>query len=455
MSDTYASVLAVALTTWTLVAAHVDRRLVLAVLPHNLAWAAALAVVGSGVMNYDPLSPFAWAVITGAVVAYNMGVVLSRGRTERAEVGGGGAGPLTSLRVYVLLLLGFAAGLGVYLWTIGANYGLGELITDPSSIRAISEDGPGYLERFPLYGKVLFYLGPLCFALTVVPDLVRGLRGKPVALRVAVAAVILLAQAATLQRTHIFVSVVMVVGIVLLRAGSVTGRRRRPDPKRLAGLLALGVVSVIAFQGIALALGKTGTEDPSVTYSVDPALRDSSLAGVLHYAASGIPAFSKLVESRDERWPDPNDLGNAYGDYNPQTWGSATFSAPLKVVPGVERWEEIAPFTAVPTKTNVYTWLEPWYRDLRAPGAILGALVVGMLVGSAARLAGRSPRALVLGGTLLGFTGLATFVNRYTAVMSIVLYLVIWWAGRTRPGVATAQPPATGADRTSAGPRTA
>ena len=114
-------------------------------------------------------------------------------------------------------------------------------------------------------------------------------------------------------------------------------------------------------------------------------------------------------------------------------------AAPLKLVPGVNRWEEIAPFTAVPTKTNVYTWLEPWYRDFRAPGAILGALVVGMLVGSAARWAGRSPRLLVLGGLLVGFSGLATFVNRYAAVMSIILYVSIWWLGRPRPAGAVGE----------------
>jgi oligosaccharide repeat unit polymerase len=446
MSDTYASALAIALTMWTLVAFWLDRRLFYAVLLHNVAWAAALAVVGSGVMNFDPLSAYAWAVLTAAVVAFNMGVALTRGRPGQgirdATAGSPRSAALTSLGWYVLLLAGFVAGFAIYLWTVGSNYGLDVLISDPTSIRAYSEDDPGYLQLFPLYGKVLFYLGPLCFVLTVLPDFVRGLREKPRTLRYAIALFLLVAQAATLQRTNIFVSVGIVLGVVVLRAGSGTPPERRlPASRRLGGMLALAAVGVIAFQGIAVALGKTGSDDASVDYSVDASIRDTALVGIFQYATSGIPAFGKLVESRDERYPDPSDLGNAYGEFNPQTWGKATLAAPLKLVPGIDpRWEEIAPFTAIPSKTNVYTWLEPWYRDLRAPGAVLGALVVGMLIGTAARLAGRSPRVLVLGGVLVGFSGLATFVNRYGAVMSIILYLIIWWLGR--PGTRTSAEPA-------------
>jgi oligosaccharide repeat unit polymerase len=455
MSDTYASILAIAIAMWTLVAFSSDRRLFYAVLPHNVAWIAACAIVGSGVMNFSPLSAFAWAIITGAIIAFNMGVALTRGRPGGVIAGEHGVGALTSFRMYLLLLAGFVAGFAIYLWTVSSYYGLDALIADPSSIRAYSE-GPGYLELFPLYGKVLFYLGPLCFALTVLPDLVQGLRDKPRTFRLVVAAFLLFAQAATLQRTNIFVAVGLVVGIVLLRAGSGTSAPRRvPAVKRLAGLLALAAVGVLAFQGLAVALGKTGTEDASVAYSVDPSIRETPFVAVFHYAASGIPAFSNLVESRDERWPDPADLGNAYGNYNPQTWGKATLAAPLKLVPGVNRWEEIAPFTAVPTKTNVYTWLEPWYRDFRAPGAILGALAVGMLIGCVARHAGRSPRILVLGGLLVGFSGLAAFVNRYAAVMSIILYVIIWWLGRPRPAGAVGERAEPTAQQAHAGVPTA
>jgi oligosaccharide repeat unit polymerase len=440
MSDTYASVLAIAITMWTVTVFSVDRRLFYAVLPHNVGWVVACAIVGSGVMNYNPLSAFAWAVITGAVIAFNMGVALTRGRARGVALPRERMGPLATFPVYLLLLAGFTAGFAIYLRTVSSNYGLSALLGDPTSIRAYS-DTPGYLELFPLYGKVLFYLGPLCFALTVLPDLVSGLRQKPAVLRLVIAAFLLLAQAAALQRTNIFVSVGLVLGIILLRAGSgAAAPRRMPAGRRWAGVLALAVVSVLAFQGLAVALGKTGTEDTSVSYSVDASIKGTPLVSIFHYAASGIPAFSNLVESRDRSWPDPNDLGNAYGDFNPQTWGKATLAAPLKLVPGVRPWEEIAPFTEVPSKTNVYTWLEPWYRDFRAPGAILGALLIGMLVGGAAKLAGRSARMLVLGGLLLGFSGLATFVNRYAAVMSIVLYLVIWWLGRFPPAVSIVEP---------------
>ena len=384
-------------------------------------------------MNWDPLSGYAWAVITAAIIAFNMGVFLTRGRPGAVRTVEARPGPLTSYRAYLLLLAGFTLGFAVYLKTIASTFGLAVLLTNPSSIRAISQDGPGYLTLFPLYGKVLFYLGPLCFALTVLPDLVRGLREKPKLLRVAIATFLLVAQAATLQRTNIFVAVGMVLGVVLLRAGSgAPAARKVPPIKRVAGLLALAAVVVIAFQGLALALGKTGDADASVANSVDPAIRNTPVVSLFHYAASGIPAFSKLVDSRDESWPYPSDVGNAYGNFNPQTWGKATLAAPLKLVPGVTPWEEIAPFTQIPAKTNVYTWLEPWYRDFRAPGAI--GVRCSSACSSAARPEGpgRSPRVLVLGGTLVGFSALATFVNRYAAVMSIILYVIIWWLGRPR-----------------------
>lgn len=452
MSDTYASLLAIALATWTFLAFSVDRRLFYAVLLHNTAWVAALAVVGSGVMNYDPLSVFAWTVITAAIAAFNAGVALTRGRPGIGNVARTGTRPLTSLGVYAVLLLGFTAGFALYLWTIQSNYGLVTLLSDPTSIREYSE-GPGYLELFPLYGKVLFYLGPLCFALTILPDLVRGLRQRSVVLRYGIALYLVLAQAAVLQRTNVFVAVVMVVGILLLRAGSrAPGSHRVPAGRRLVGLVVLAVMSVLVFQGIAVALGKTGSDDPTLANTVDPAIADSSAVTVMHYLASGVPAFSKLVESHDGRWPDPNDVGNAYGDFNPQTWGRATLAAPLKLVPGVQVWQEIAPFTTVPSKTNVYTWLEPWYRDFRAPGAVLGALAVGMLAGTAARWAGRSSRALVLGGLVIGFSGLGTFVNRYGAVMSIVLYAVVWWIGRPRPEPLPSRPWPAAEEPGTAGP---
>jgi hypothetical protein len=184
------------------------------------------------------------------------------------------------------------------------------------------------------------------------------------------------------------------------------------------------LVALVVFQGIALMLGKTGTSNPHVRYAVDPVMRDSSLTGVLHYAGGGIPAFGLLVESRNEAWPPAKGFGDLYGDYNPQTWGAATLGAPLDMVPGAPQWREIAPFVRLPAPTNVYTWLEPWYRDFRIPGAIAGSLVVGCLAGFFTRRTLR-PAQLLLGGLVVGVTGLAVFVNRLTSTMTLVLVLAL------------------------------
>jgi hypothetical protein len=434
VSNTYALVLATVLLIWTVVASALNKRLWLSVLPHNAAWILGCAIVGSGLLNYEPLSAYAWVLITSAIIAYNMGVAISCGRSGQAPaVTVGESTPLTSLRVYAALLLLFVAGLVVYLWTIAVNYGLGTLIWDPGSIRAYSEIG--YLEQFPLYGKLLFYLGPLCFVLAVHPRLVHGLSDSPVALRMGIAAFLLIAQSATLQRTNVFVCIVWAAGVALLQLGRPSSHtQKRRVTTGVGALLAFGIIGLVIFQGLAVALGKTGTENRDIAYSVSPSLRSSPLTGVLHYAASGVPAFGKLVESRNDAWPSAESQGIVWGDYNPQTWGAATLAGPLKLVPGIERWREIAPFTRLPAPTNVYTWLEPWYRDFRAPGVIFGALGVGLFVGNVANPRTDSPRLLMLGGLVLGLTAMATFINRYAAVMTIVLYFAVWWLGR--PGLA-------------------
>lgn len=432
MSDVYALTLGCLVVGFTAVAWLVNRRLAASVVLHNLGWAAGLLVVGSGLMNYVALSATAWLVITGAIAAFNFGawvLVTRRGRPDRAtspspadEPVAGASVAYVSLPVYWSVFALFNVGLVLYLWTISRLYGLSTLLYDPVAIRGDSQ--VNYMEAFPVYGKALFYLAPLSFVLTVFPGLVRGLRDRPAFLRYGILAWLILAQAATLQRTNIFVTLVWALGIYLLaRAAGPLDLGVRFRARHVGAVL---LVALVVFQGIALVLGKTGTSNPHVRYAVDPVLRDSSLTGVLHYAGGGIPAFGLLVESRNDAWPpvQAKSFGDLYGDYNPQTWGAATLAAPLDMVPGAPHWREIAPNVRLPAPTNVYTWLEPWYRDFRIPGAIGGSLLAGCLAGFFMRRR-LPPAQLLLGGLLVGATGLAVFVNRLTSTMTLVLIVAI------------------------------
>lgn len=399
---------------------------------HNGAWVIALLIMGSGLMNYDPLSDYAWLVIGSSIFAFNLAILMGGGARSRPIAASGEirAVPLVTMGQYRFLTALFSIGFGIYLLTIAHSFGLTTLVTDPAAIRGYST--VSYMEAFPIYGKVLFYLGPLCLILTLFPQYVDGLKGRRS--RLPLALYFTGAQVATLQRTNLFVCLVWAGGLImltLLQPDPLEGRVRI-DGRRLVALLGAVIVGLAVFQGLAVALGKTGNNNAAIASVVNPALQNSPLTGVLHYASSGVPAFGKLVESTNNDWPPADSTGPVYGDYNPQTWGLATFAGPLKLVPGIPHWQEIAPFIYLPLPTNVYTWLEPWYRDFRAAGVMVGSFLLGLVVSSVARRRYFSPEAMLLAGLLVGFTALATFVNRYMSVMSIVLYAAIWAFGRAR-----------------------
>jgi hypothetical protein len=420
-SDTYALLLGLALFGYTALVATGHRRVSAITVLHNVAWVIALVVVGTGLLNYQPISVTAWLIVTGAIIAFNLGSVI--GVTSLRGAGAGTSPPgtlrLVPLWAYVLLLVLFSIGFAVYLATISRLYGLGTLVNDPIAIRGNTD--VLYLEEFPLYGKLLFYLGPVCFVLTVFPRFVDRLPRTPLALRVLLVAYLAVAQVALLQRTNLFTSALWALGLYL-----VAGTRDDVAPLvtiRARHLVVTAALCLVSFQVIAVALEKTSSAESGFRYSADAPLRDSALAMPLHYAASGLPAFGVLVESRNTRWPTVDDPW--WGDNNPQTWGVATFAAPAKVVPGLRRWEDLPPFVRVPVSTNVYTWLEPWYRDFRAPGAILGALVAGVITGWAVRTRGGTTTGLLLCGFLVGMTALASFTNRFSSVLSIVSLLAV------------------------------
>lgn len=435
-SNTIATALASLIILWTIISVKARSTVTLPAILHNAAWAAGLLIVGSGLMRYDPTSRYTWILIASSILCFNVGITMAGAQPKYRTVTSAPIareGFLVTRRMYRTILLAFSLGFMTYLVTIAQSFGLSTLISDPQSIRAYS--GVSYMESFPLYGKILFYLGPLCLVLTIFPDFVEGLRGRSLAWRVLVMVYLAGAQIAALQRTNLFVAILWIAGLLILRLTRENshGQPRGLNSKKILSLMATCIVGLTVFQGLAFALGKTGTENAASNYLIDPRLRNNPISSVFDYASGGIPAFGKLVDSPNESWPPVrSNSSNIYGDYNPQTWGAATLAGPLKLVPGVPHWSEIAPFTLLPTPTNVYTWLEPWYRDFRWVGVLFGPFITGAIIGRFASRSHRSPEAMLMASLLVGFSGIAAFVNRYMAVMSLVIYAAIWLLGTLR-----------------------
>lgn len=441
-SNTVATLLALFLILWTIISMRARDTDTSPAILHNAVWAGALLIVGSGLMRYTPMSGYAWLLIASAILAFNIGVAIAGARSKYRSgnpVPIVTAKPLLTRRMYRTLILGFSVGFTVYLVTIGNNYGLATLIRNPASIRGYTD--VTYLEAFPLYGKLLFYLGPLCLILTIFPEFVQGLRKSPLVWRLAIMVYLAAAQVAALQRTNIFIAIVWTVGLLILRLRNqdADGQPRRVTPKRVVSLTVAAIFGFIVFQSLALALGKEGTNNTAITSVVDPRLRNSPALSVMGYASSGVVAFGKLTDSQNTEWPPALSRGPVYGDYNPQTWGAATLAGPLKLIPGIRHWNEIGPFVFLPMPTNVYTWLDPWYRDFRWLGVLCGPFIAGAIIGSFAKRRHHSPEAMLAAGLLIGFSILTTFANKYMSVMTIVIYFALWFLGTLRRSRETAE----------------
>ncbi|MCB8045842.1 hypothetical protein JM654_21950 [Microbacterium oxydans] len=52
-----------------------------------------------------------------------------------------------------------------------------------------------------------------------------------------------------------------------------------------------------------------------------------------------MPAFLSLVDSTNGAWPPVGGPRIVYGDFNPQTFGTAFFEPVLSLIPGLRTWE--------------------------------------------------------------------------------------------------------------------
>jgi oligosaccharide repeat unit polymerase len=414
-------VAAIGLATFTTWLYRFNKPAYVALSLHNISWTVAFTIVGSGIIRFDRMVPAAWIIIFSGIIAFNIGVLLGSGRSR---LGPPPPSDTLTTPVFRLLIIFYSIGVAWYLLIIHRLYGVGVLLSDPIRIRSESI----YLEALPLPAKVLFYLGPLLIIILLNPGLCP-IRTTQVT-RLALLIVLFFTQALTLQRTNLFIALIWQLAIIIHKRiqGSATSsnpflshRRRR---KRMLLAAPLIVSSAIAaFILIGQHLGKNTAWEQTRDATTDW-LDDSPFLPLAIYWSSGTVAFGQLTESSNHRWP-PSDTENAtvFGDYNPQTWGAASFASFFKAVPLTQPWEEVAPFVFVPVPTNVYTWYEPYYRDFRGPGVLLFSLITGYSVASLLR-SGRGHPGRYLAATLaIALSAWAPFTNKYISTFFIQLVL--------------------------------
>lgn len=411
---------------------------------HNLPWAVALLVWSSGLIRYDAVPASSMLVLACGIVSFNVGAFASHVNPARAAAVQNVKFQqiLLPRRTYVGLWFGYATGFVWLLLTIKHYFGLSVLLTNPRIIRTYSSID--YLQKFPLPGKLLFYLAPLLMALTANPALVVGLADRPRLARYTLYGLLIVTQFASLQRTNIFVGIVWSVAVALMGArtnhsvhhssaklsGSPGTRKRR----RRWHVAVAGVVgAVICFQLLGSVLGKTTSTDVRYTPYLASSVNKEPLASALLYGSSGIEGFLALTQSTNHAWP-PSVQPPIYGNYNPMTYGAATFSIIPKFIPLFMPWPEVGPFINVPFPTNVYTWLDPWYRDFRAPGVALLAFAIGFAATSFVRRRRCSVRGLLLAGLIVTSIVWAPFTNRILSTMTLELGIVVYMLCRPRAG---------------------
>jgi hypothetical protein len=457
----WAAIVVAALAALTLASWRLNRAAFLIVVCHNAVWAGALVLIGTNLITYKESSWVAWLTLVAGLVAFNVGAWIARrplGRlihsqrevSTRVEATSNGA--LVSRRTLLVLVVIYALAFGAYMINIAVRFGLFTLITDPGAIRGFK--GISYLASVPFPIRVFLYVGPLLFVIFGY----KAAMEKPLPLWLRAVAMIVLAvtMIALLQRTNLFMGVLWLLAILISQPrnnlapampgpnNDVDGASRRRQIVRRRGRIVLGVVgclviAFVAFQGIGGALHKTGQQALS-TGAVSAPLAGSGLTSPFTYYTAGSIAFLQLVDSDNYKWPPVRTSGEmTFGDYNPQTWGASTFAPVLKTVPGARPWDSTDPFVDTGVLTNVYTWLEPYYRDFRLPGVIVAMLLLGFFIAWLYQRRAKSPRVLWIQSAFLSTVFLATFATKInnTLFLSELVLVLLLTVGRPKGTVGT------------------
>lgn len=424
------------IATTVFVGRHWGAAKMMPVLVHNVLWAAALALVGSGLIRYTVAPLGSWGILITGLACFNLGFVAVAARRQ-AEVASERAWPSWLPRhrqvgpvALAIIAIGYAAGMGIYLIIVGARFGPLTLFTNPSAIR-----NSDYLVGVPFYVKALIYLGPLLFTLLARPYSTTVQMGRVV--RVVALAVVGGSMLLMLQRINLFLALLWAGTLVLAEWGST---QHRNLPGRRMALIVVGaiVAAGAAFQVLAFAMGKTASELVE-TGVASPILDATGTLSLVVYFTGGIAAFLQLVGSVNGAWPPVRVLPNlVIGDYNPQTFGATLLRPVAQLIPGFRPFPDPAPFIQVPFPINVFTWLEPFYRDFRWAGVAIGLLAVGALLALLWGVRTRSYLLLWLSAWALTLVALSTMTWRggdNLWLLSAVYALITFGAPIRRPKV--------------------
>lgn len=399
----------------------VNRRAALVVGVHNAVWAGAIVLIGTDLIRYNTSSTEAWLVLITALTVFNLGSIIGISRSrfvreDRRRITSGSPGWLVTRRVLILLVVLYAAAVAVYLDSIASRFGPTTLFVNPASIRSAS--GESYLESVPVLARLGLCFGPLLIALLGFKEAVKDpLR---VWLRYGLLALVAVSLLLLLQRMNLFMGVLMLVALIISRqVGESTSRRTLT--RTVVPVVVAGLVLPAAFQVVGGVLGKSGQQALS-TGAVSEPLERSGLTSVFVYYTAGTVAFLHLVDSTNYDAPPDRIQGKMrIGDNNPQTWGAMLFSPALKFAPGVTPGDTISPFVDTGVLTNVFTWIEPFFRDFRFAGVVVGMFLLGL--GSSLGFAARTR------STVIYWTQACVFSTIFLATFALRLNSTAFLAG--------------------------
>jgi hypothetical protein len=385
------------------------------VLLHNCAWITSLSVYSLGWVKYDNISVKAWLLIAGGIACVNAPTLFtpalhssSRARSERPS-----PGTLPGISFGIPLL--FALGVAIYFLAIERTFGLATLVRNPATVRT-GQGGPDFLGSFPVYGRLLFDLGPMVIISQANPALF-GIKTRA-SIRYLIVIGTIVALASSLSRTLLLVAIVWHGTLRLAIGRTDSPQMGRPRGKQWVTVASIAMLGLVLFQVLGGQLGKLSNQDVRYQRYVSGPLRDSSYTAIVIYATGSLPAFSALLKGASE-----------------QTSGAHVATLLNKVQSGSAASSEVAEFVNVPFPINTYTWFEPFYRDYGSFGLIAGALVLGYLLTGMCLRADRSLEALLVATLLVALAAWAPSVNKYVSTFTweyILIFRLMVLIGRTR-----------------------
>lgn len=418
---------------------------------HNSVWLVSLSLFGFQLISYKEFPLTSWLALALGILSFNVGSwlggqeKLTKFDTPPKLRSDKNARELLGWKTSMFLLLIYSVGFIQYLFSIHQRFGIEILFSAPEAIRGAK--GISYLESVPLWARLMLYVGPLLFALLTIPDAISGKRFW--VMRIFIMLTLIASFGLMLQRTNLFIAASISISAVLTRQTTISPgfgiskidprgdaainpaqKPMRKQFKKNNGFLIvfiIGATALLSFQVIGNLLGKNA-QTAIQAGVVSESLAASGFTSVYSYLTSGIGGFLGLTSSNNSEWPPPSTGAPIFGDYNPQTWGASFFDTFNTMFPILRPWNPIAPFIDVGIQTNVFTSLEPFYRDFREVGIVIGAFLIGFMLTKIYARRNQSPFWFWVSSVLLStlfFVGFASRISSTAILASILLVYIL------------------------------